>query len=80
MSKEEDSRKKKKGIVSAIIGNKDFGFICSEGENADMDLFFHRSAVTVGEFDDLQPGDNVEYIKVPSEKGWRAVGVKKLEG
>lgn len=62
------------GIVSAVIPSKDFGFIVVEGEEGEY--FFHSTAVR-GNFEDIYPGDKVEFDIVVGGKGKRAVGVEK---
>lgn len=62
------------GMVSAIIQSKDFGFIVVEGEEGEY--FFHSTAVR-GDFEDIAPGDRVEFDVVVGGKGKRAVGVEK---
>lgn len=62
------------GIVSAIVPEKGFGFIVVTGEEGEY--FFHSTAVT-GEFENLAPGDKVDFQRVTTGKGKRAVGVSK---
>ncbi|MFT5467416.1 MAG: CspA family cold shock protein [Verrucomicrobiales bacterium] len=59
------------GTIKKIITDKGFGFIAGDGD----DLFFHHSAV-VGEFDDLQEGDKVDYTLGRGQKGPCAENVK----
>ena len=60
------------GTIKKLISDKGFGFIATEGD----DLFFHRSAVTDGAFEDLREGDSVEYAKGQGPKGPCAEDVK----
>jgi CspA family cold shock protein len=48
------------GTIKKIVSDRGFGFI----QQADgTDLFFHRSAVTGANFDDLTEGQTVSYEK-----------------
>lgn len=63
----------KKGIVERLVRERGFGFIRSErGES----LFFHRSALSGGEFDRLEQGDRVEFEETMGEKGLKATSVR----
>ena len=62
-----------KGTVKWYNPRKGYGFI--EGEN-DGDIFVHRSAIPAETF--LNEGDQVEYEIEDSEKGPKAVDLKKL--
>jgi CspA family cold shock protein len=57
------------GTVKKIVVEKGFGFISSGGEE---DLFFHRSALSPGEFERLKEGMRVEFEIGQSPKGPRA--------
>ena len=49
------------GTIKKIVGDRGFGFI----QEADgKEVFFHRSAVTGGTFDQLREGQSVTYEKV----------------
>lgn len=58
------------GRITSIRADKGFGFIsdspgASKGNN---DLFFHRSAVVDGTFDDLREGQEVSYTAGPDPR------------
>ena len=58
------------GRITSIRADKGFGFISdspgsSRGNN---DLFFHRSAVVDGTFDDLREGQEVSYTAGPDPR------------
>ena len=63
-----------KGTVKFFNQRKNYGFI--EPEDGSKDLFVHKNDIT----DDasLYDGDAVEYEAEESDKGLRAVSVKKL--
>lgn len=61
------------GTVVRIVREKAFGFIKAE---SGQEFFFHRSAVE--EFDDLQEGDTVQFIRGEGAKGPRAESVERL--
>lgn len=63
-----------KGTVKFFNRQKNYGFI--EPEDGEEDLFVHRSDVEEG---NLEEGDEVEFETEQSEKGPRAVNVKKAE-
>ena len=48
------------GTIKKLVGDRGFGFI---QQTDGTDLFFHRSAVTGGRFDDLNEGQTVSYEK-----------------
>ena len=60
------------GTIKKLISDKGFGFIATGGD----DLFFHRSAVADGAFEDLREGDTVEYVEGHGQKGPCANEVK----
>ncbi len=62
-----------KGTVQWFNGRKGFGFI--QGEDG-KDVFVHQSALPMGVF--LDEGDRVEFKKEDSDRGPRAVDVRKL--
>jgi CspA family cold shock protein len=57
------------------LTDKGFGFITPEG--ADKDVFFHTSALVDVGFDELRVGDMVSFETEESEKGPRAVNVRR---
>jgi CspA family cold shock protein len=61
-----------KGSIKWYNTRKGYGFI--QGEDG-KDIFVHRSSVPSGTF--LQEGDKVEYELETSERGPKAINVKK---
>jgi CspA family cold shock protein len=61
------------GKVKWYNARKGYGFI--EGEDG-KDIFVHRTSIPQGTF--LNEGDNVEYETEESDKGAKAINVKKL--
>ena len=62
-----------KGTVQWFNARKGFGFI--QGEDG-KDVFVHQTALPMGVF--LNEGDQVEFEKEDSDRGPRAVNVRKL--
>lgn len=62
------------GIVSRLHEDKGFGFVKDE---TGKDYFFHRSAVSGDEFEDLREGDRVEFDTGQGPKGPRAENVRR---
>ena len=66
-----------KGIIKKLITDRGFGFIQAEDGT---DLFFHRSELQGGDFDDLREGQEVEYETGRGRDGRpNATGVKLTE-
>ena len=61
------------GKVKWYNSRKGFGFI--EGEDG-KDIFVHRTSLPEGIF--LNEGDSVEYETEDSERGLKAINIKKL--
>ena len=61
------------GKVKWYNARKGFGFI--EGEDG-KDIFVHRTSLEQGVF--LNEGDSVEYETEESDKGPKAINIKKL--
>ncbi len=68
-----------KGTIAGKNEEKGFGFITPEGmeDKKENNVFFHTSALEGVVFEDLKIGDVVVFEKESSEKGPRAVGVKR---
>ena len=62
-----------KGTVQWFNARKGYGFIQGEDGN---DVFVHQTAVPMGVF--LTEGDEVEYQKENSDRGPRAVEVRRV--
>lgn len=62
------------GTIKKLIADKGFGFI----DGGSGDLFFHRSAVVEGTFDDLREGQSVEFEEGQGPKGPRAENVRPI--
>jgi len=62
------------GTIKTLT-DRGFGFITPEGE--EKDVFFHSSALSGVEFDELNIGDSVTFDIEDSDKGPRAVNVSK---
>ena len=65
--------KKMNGKVKWYNSRKGFGFI--EGEDG-KDIFVHRSSIPEGIF--LNEGDKVEYETEDSDRGPKAINIKKV--
>lgn len=61
------------GTIKRLVRDRGFGFIRDEGG---QEWFFHRSAVTDGNFDSLGEGQRVTFDEEPSAKGPRAGNVR----
>ena len=66
------------GTMKKPLEGKDFGFIAPDDKNpGDKDMFFHKESLVGLELKDLKEGDKLSYDVEPSEKGPRAVNVKR---
>lgn len=62
------------GTVARLVSAKGFGFVRDASGN---EFFFHRSAVTRGQFDRFQPGQSVTFTVEPNApKGPRCADVQ----
>jgi CspA family cold shock protein len=59
------------------LTDKGFGFIASD-ETPDKDVFFHSTALIGVSYADLKEGDAVTFDTEDSEKGPRAINVKRV--
>lgn len=66
-----------KGEVKWFNERKGFGFITKEDGG---DIFVHHSGIEGDGFRTLYEGDKVEFDTENTEKGPRAISVKKIEG
>ncbi|HWB11867.1 MAG TPA: cold shock domain-containing protein [Pirellulales bacterium] len=57
------------GTIKKIVQDKGFGFIAADGG----DVFFHHSSVADQQFDNLAPGQKVEYT-LDSQSGQKGKG------
>jgi len=62
-----------KGTIKWYNARKGYGFIQGEDEK---DVFVHRSSIPAGIF--LNEGDKVEYELEDSDRGPKAINIKKL--
>lgn len=68
----------KTGKIVEVHRPYNFGFIRSD--DAEEDYYYHATALANGaEFEDLKPGDHVQFEVVETKKGSRAVKVGKVE-
>lgn len=76
------------GRITRMQYDKGFGFIMESGGTASAgarsgnDLFFHRTAVTEGVFDDLREGQDVSFESGPDPRDpsrFRASDVRAVE-
>lgn len=74
---------RKTGVVKTLVREKGFGFIRVDGTSSDV--FFHRSALGHGEFEDLQEenlanGVQGSRLSFTVEPGRQASGTEKKKG
>lgn len=69
-----------KGTIASKNEEKGFGFITPEGmeDRKENNVFFHTSELDGVSFEELKRGDMVEFEKQPSDRGDRAVGVRRV--
>jgi len=72
-----DSRhiERRRGVVVSFLARKGYGFILNEGGEK---LFVHFSDIRGKGFRTLEPGEDVEYVRVESERGPQAIDVVRL--
>jgi CspA family cold shock protein len=62
-----------KGKIKKMVRDRGFGFI--RGDDG-KEVFFHRSGMNVGDYDNLGEGDSVEYVVQEGPRGARAENVR----
>ena len=62
------------GTIKKLVTDKGFGFIDGKGG----DLFFHHTAVTGVQIEDLRVGQQVEYDEGRGPKGPRAENIRPV--
>ena len=66
------------GTIKKLVEGKEFGFIAPDGQKSgDKDVFFHRESLVEVTLEELKEGDKVSYDVESSEKGPKAVNVKR---
>lgn len=67
------------GTIKKLVEDRDFGFITPDDHNPDdKDLFFHKGSLVEVTLDELKEGDKVSYDTESSDKGPRAINVKRV--
>jgi len=61
------------GSIRKLVNDRGFGFIRTQGGK---DVFFHRSGIVEGNFDELEVGQNVSFEVEESARGPRARNVR----
>ncbi|HEV7677142.1 MAG TPA: cold shock domain-containing protein [Candidatus Dormibacteraeota bacterium] len=62
------------GRIKKIIPDRGFGFVRADDGN---EVFFHRTELTLADFDALEEGQVVEFDIVDSPKGPRARNLRQ---
>ncbi len=66
------------GTIFRKIEGKDFGFIAPDDKKpGDKDVFFHKDSLVEVTLEELKEGDKVSYDMESSDKGPKAVNVKR---
>ena len=63
------------GVIKSL-NERGFGFVTPEGES--KDVFFHSSALSGVTFEELRVGDALSFDTEDSDKGPRAINVKRV--
>ena len=63
------------GTIKTLT-DRGFGFIAAEGE--EKEIFFHSSSLEGVSFEELSEGDAVEFETEDSDRGPRAINVKRV--
>ncbi|KKS25227.1 MAG: hypothetical protein A2736_00200 [Candidatus Yanofskybacteria bacterium RIFCSPHIGHO2_01_FULL_41_27] len=67
------------GTIKKLVEGKEFGFIAPDNQNpGDKDVFFHKESLVEVTLGELKEGDKVSYDVESSEKGPKAVNVKRI--
>ncbi len=61
------------------LAAKGYGFIVDADDATEPDTFFHAGDVGGVKFDDLRPGQLVEFERVASPRGPRAIAVRVID-
>jgi cold shock CspA family protein/ribosome-associated translation inhibitor RaiA len=63
------------GVIASLVPESDHGFIAaSDGR----EVYFHRSSVDDGRFDDLEVGQEVRFSEAAGDKGPQATSVRPV--
>lgn len=62
-----------RGRIKKMVRDRGFGFI--RGDDG-KEVFFHRSGLNAGDYDNLNEGDTVEYVVQEGPRGARAENVR----
>jgi CspA family cold shock protein len=66
------------GSIKKIVEGRDFGFIAPDDQKpGDKDVFFHKESLVEVALNELKEGDKVSYDVESSDKGPKAVNVKR---
>lgn len=66
------------GTIKKLVEGKEFGFITPDNQQpGEKDVFFHKESLVGVALNELKEGDKVSYDVESSEKGPKAVNVKR---
>lgn len=66
------------GTIKKIVEGKDFGFISPDDQKpGDKDVFFHKESLVDVTLEELSEGTSVSFDMESSDKGPKAVNVKR---
>lgn len=67
------------GTIKKLVADKDFGFIAPDDQKpGDKDVFFHKESLVEVTLSELKEGDKVSFDVESSDKGPKAVNVKRV--
>ncbi|MCI5775453.1 MAG: cold shock domain-containing protein [Aerococcus sp.] len=66
------------GTIQRYDEHKGYGYISYQTETTDHELFFHRRAVELSDFNTVCPGQSVAFEIARGEKGWQAVNLQRV--